>query len=56
MSTQILAQAKSALESHQTSFNDIVKQPNTLERNITLAEHRTEIGKLQKLIANSVKL
>ena len=50
-----LDQAKSALESHQTSFNDIAKQPNTLERNVVLAEHRAEIGRLQKLIAKSPK-
>ncbi|GAA3747852.1 hypothetical protein [Terriglobus aquaticus] len=56
MTTANLEQAKSSLESHQTSFNDIVKQPNTLERNVVLAEHRSEIGRLQKLIAKSTKL
>lgn len=48
-----LIQAKSALEGHQTAFNDVTKQPNTLKRNLVLAEHRTEIQRLEKLIAKS---
>lgn len=50
-----VSQAKAALAGHQTSFQEVVKQPNTLERNLVLAEHRTEISKLQKLIAKSAQ-
>lgn len=50
-----LDEAKSALEAHQNSFQEVVKRPNTLERNLVLAEHRTEITKLQKLIAKSTQ-
>ena len=50
-----LKQAKSSLETHQASFADIVKRPNTLERNLALAEHRNEIGRKQKLIAKTAK-
>ena len=56
MASENLEKAKASLESHQASFNDIIKRPNTLERNLVLAEHRTEIGRLQKLIAKSPKL
>ena len=56
MASMNLQQAQSSLESHQTSFSTIVKQPNTLERNIVLAEHRAEIGRLQKLIAKSLEV
>lgn len=45
-----LDQAKEALATQQTAWDEVVKQPNTLERNIVLATHREEIGRLQKLI------
>lgn len=48
-----LDQAKSALQEHQNCFQEVVKQPNTIARNIVLAEHRNEIGRLEKLIAKS---
>ena len=50
-----VSQAKEALAGHQNSFQELVKQPNTLERNVVLAGHRTEISKLQKLIAKSAQ-
>ena len=49
-------QAKFALEGQHTAFQETVKQPNTLERNIVLAEHRAEITRLQKFIAKSTKV
>ena len=51
-----LSQAQSALQMQQDAFKETVQQPNTLERNVVLAEHRTEISRLQKLIAKSSKL
>lgn len=51
--TMKLDQAKSALQEHQNCFQEVVKQPNTIARNIVLAEHRNEIGRLEKLIAKS---
>lgn len=49
-----LSQAQSALEDQKNAFRTIASQPNTLERNIVLAEHRAEISRLEKLIAKSV--
>ena len=51
-----LDQAESALKKSQDAFKQVAKQPNTLERNLVLAEHRVEIGRLQKVIAKSSKL
>ena len=48
-----LEQAKAALATEQDAWNQVVKQPNTLERNIVLAAHRGEIGRLQKLISKT---
>lgn len=48
-----LSKAKLVLEGHQSAFKDVTTQPNTLKRNLVLAEHRTEIERLQKLIAKS---
>jgi len=45
-----LDQAKTALATEQTAWDEVVKRPNTLERNVVLATHRDEIGRLQKLI------
>ena len=46
-------QLKLAINDRQKAFNVLAKQPNTLERNVVLAEHRTEIGRLQKLTAKA---
>jgi hypothetical protein len=48
-----LDQAKAALATEQSAWDEVVKQPNTLERNIVLATHREEMGRLQKLIAKT---
>lgn len=45
-----LTQAQSALEYQQNAFHEVVQQPNTLARNIVLAEHRAEMARLHKLI------
>lgn len=50
-----LDQAKTALATEQSAWDQVVKQPNTLERNIVLAVHREEMGRLQKLIAKTTK-
>ena len=39
------------LKAQQNSFDETVKQPNTLERNLVLAEHRTELDRLHKILA-----
>lgn len=39
------------LKSQQMSFDRVAQLPNTLERNLVLAEHRAEIARLTKLIA-----
>ena len=44
---------KLALNGRQKAFDVLAKEPNTLERNIVLAEHRTEIGRLEKLTAKA---
>ena len=48
-----LSKARLVLEGHQSAFKDMTMQPNTLKRNLVLAEHRAEIERLQKLIAKS---
>lgn len=46
-----LTQAQSALEDQRNAFQETVQQPNTLARNIVLAEYRAEMARLNKLIA-----
>ena len=46
-----LTQAQSALEDQRNAFQETVQQPNTLARNVVLAEHRVEMARLTKLIA-----
>ena len=46
-------QIKLALNDRQKAFKVLARQPNTLERNIVLAEHRTEISRLEKLAAKA---
>lgn len=41
------------LKAQQISFDETVKQPNTLERNLVLAEHRAELDRLHKLLAKA---
>ena len=48
-----LTQAQSALEVQQKAFDAVVQQPNTLARNVLLAEHHTETKRLLKLIAKA---
>lgn len=50
-----LTQAQTALQSSQEQFATVARQPNNLERNLVLAEHRTEIARLEKLIAKASK-
>ena len=43
--------AELELKAQQMSFVTVAKLPNTLERNLVLAEHRAEIARLTRLIA-----
>jgi hypothetical protein len=48
-----IEEMKSNLAQEQNAFATHVKEPNTLERNLVLAKHRTEIARLEKLIAKN---
>ena len=50
-----LSQAQTALQNSQQQFATTAKLPNNLERNLVLAEHRTEIARLEKLIGKCTK-
>ena len=51
-----LEELRSSLKTQQEAFAAVVLRPNTLERNLVLADHRTEIGRLNKLIEKSTKV
>ena len=50
-----IADLKTQLKAQQKLWDVTVVLPNTLERNVTLAGHRAEIGRLEKLISTAAK-
>lgn len=48
-------QVQSALALQKKEFSETVLQPNTLQRNVVLAGYRTEITRLEKLLAKPAK-